>query len=145
MRLALDYLESVPEIPLPYFGTLNTFCNEDYDIGELARAMKPVEKVSGLSYYTLRRKFGTIMIDVNFDHEQVCEKVVVSTEEVPARLVEAYTKETIEWKCPESLLNGDSEPQVDEDILINEDDELAATEQRAADLVDADNDKYENN
>ena len=119
MRLALDYLEATPEIPMPYFGTLNAYCNKEQDIGELARAMKPVEKVSGLSYYTLRRQFGTIKIDVNFDHEQVCEKVVISTEEVPARLVEAYTREVVEWKCPESLLDDENPADtLDEDAPV---------------------------
>lgn len=123
MRLALDYLEAVPEIPLPYFGTLSSYCDETHDIGDMARLMKPFEKVNSTYYYALQRTFGSIKLEVNFAHEQVCEKVIVSTEEIPARLVEAYTKEVIEWKCPESLLNGDNENPadvLDEDMLADE-------------------------
>jgi hypothetical protein len=117
MRLALNYLEAVPEIPLPYFGTLAGFADDTDDIGTIARAMKPVEKDgSGTSYYTLRRKFGTITVEVNFAHEQVCEKVVLRTETVPARLVEAYEREIIEWQCPPSLLD-DEETETQDDVI----------------------------
>ena len=115
MRLVLDYLEAVPEIPLPYFGRLTSYCDETHDIGEIARLMKPIEKVNSTYYFSLRRTFGTIELDVGFPHEQVCEKVVVSTEEIPARLVEAYTQEVVEWKCPESLLDNEEKEAVDVD------------------------------
>ena len=115
MRLMLDYLEAVPEIPLPYFGTFTSYCDETHDIGEMARLMKPVEKVNSTYYFSLQRKFGTTTLDVSFEHEQVCEKIIVSTEVIPARLVEAYTKEVIEWKCPESLLDNEDAAELYDD------------------------------
>ncbi len=112
LRDMLDFLEASPIVPLPYFGTLNSYADTDDgdNISVIARAMKPVEKISDdVNYFTLRRQFGAIRLDVNFSHEQVCEKTVVRTEEVPAQLIQAYTKEIVEWKCPESLLADDDE------------------------------------
>lgn len=108
MRDTLDFLEENPVVPLPYFGGLDAYADTEDgdDISIIARAMKPVEKITDSpTYFRLQREFGPITLSVNFPHEQVCEKVVVRTELVPAQLIDAYEKEIVEWKCPESILN----------------------------------------
>ncbi len=110
MREVLTFLDDNPEIPLPYFGMINTFAFDDEDdVGTLARIMSPCEKNTGGGYFSLDRKFGSTTLSVNFDREEVCERIVVGTEQVLAHTVAAHTKEIVEWRCPDSILRQEEE------------------------------------
>lgn len=105
MRELLLFLESNPEIPMPYFGQMNAFgYKEDGDVDTLARVMAPCSKEINGGYFSLVRDFGSIELAVNFDREEVCERIVVGTEKVPAKVIEEYTKEIVEWRCPDGVL-----------------------------------------
>ena len=103
MKAVLDFLEANPAIPIPYFGVLNAF-GEAKDLDTIARALSPCNKSSDGGFYSLSRKFGDKVLSVNFAHEAVCEAIVVGTEEVPEQITRAYTKEIVEWKCPDGVL-----------------------------------------
>lgn len=112
MRSLLDFLEENPIIPLPYFGTLNAFADTgEVSVADIARAMKPCDKSVSGDFYALSRIFGdSITFDVNFERDEVCERIVVGTEDVPEKVTPAFTKEIVEWVCPDSVLNnGDSQ------------------------------------
>ena len=103
LRALADYLETRPDVPLPYFGFVNAFGDEE-ELPVVARAMGGFTKDHTGDYLTLVKSFGPVGLHVHFASEQVCERVVVGTEEVPEKVTPAHTKEIVEWKCPESLL-----------------------------------------
>ena len=105
VRAMLDFLEANPELELPWFGTFNSF-PEPEDIGKVAQMMAPLtKKTKGDAYYVLARKFGVISLEANFDHENVCERVVTGTKEIAEKITPAHTEDIVEWVCPDSLLN----------------------------------------
>lgn len=102
LRELADYLEERPDVPLPYFGMINAFAEADR-LPVVARAMGGFTKAHTGDFLSLTKQFTSgVMLAVHFNSEEVCERVVVGTEEVPA--VPAHTKEIVEWKCPESVL-----------------------------------------
>lgn len=112
IRELVDLLEAQPEIPMPVgFAWSNAYTFEDsLPAKEMARLMKPVNKRVTASFYQLEKKFtGGVTFKVNYDRENVCERVVTGTREVPAETihVKAHTEEIIEWICPDSLLGND--------------------------------------
>jgi hypothetical protein len=104
MRDLLDFLQEHEEIPLPYFGMVNSFVYDEIDVDTAARIMAPCDKDIGGSYFSLNRKFGSLEFSVNFAREEVCERIVVGTKEIPARTIEARTEEIVEWNCPDGVL-----------------------------------------
>ncbi len=104
MREMLRFLEDNPAIPIPYFGMINSFANEDADVDTLARAMAPCKKEVGKGYFSLTRDFGSVELSINFDREQVCERIVVGSKEVPEQTIKAHTEDLVEWKCPDGIL-----------------------------------------
>jgi len=112
MRELLTLLEAQPTIPLPSFYQINVFVWESDDdalpVKTVARAMKPVNKLSEGDYYILEREFtGGVKLHVNYSRKEVCARVVTGTEEIPARMVKAYTREIVEWVCPPSIMDDD--------------------------------------
>jgi len=110
MREALDFLEANPSMPMPYLGVMNVYVGEDIDVAPLARIMKPVDKDTSNSFFMLTKKFGVQNLVVNWSREAVCERVVVSTRLIPGEYVAAHTipartEETVEWVCPDSILD----------------------------------------
>ena len=110
MRSLLDFLEANPIIPIPNFSSVDAWVYDGGSIADFARAMKPVEKKAFGNLYILRRDFGnSVALEVNFPRNDVCERVVVDTEDVPEEVTPAHTREIVEWVCPESLLADDKE------------------------------------
>lgn len=101
MRDVLDFLESNPAIPLPYLNQCDAF-GEKEDLDEIARAMAPCKKTHDGSHFSLRRQFGAIRLGVHFD--DVCERIVTGSKEVPEKVIEAHTEDIVEWKCPDGVL-----------------------------------------
>jgi hypothetical protein len=105
LRALADYLEERPAVPTPNVGTIYAFPDPaEHPIAEVARAMGGFVKDHDGTYLNLVRDFGELRLEVAYRSEQVCERVVVGTEDVPEKTVPAHTKEIVEWKCPESLL-----------------------------------------
>jgi hypothetical protein len=104
VRDLLTFIEDNPEIPLPYFGQFNSFAYDEEEMDTLARAMAPCKKRFDDTYFALEREFGTVTLSVNFSRDEVCERIVVGTEDIPAHTIAAYTKEIVEWKCPDGVL-----------------------------------------
>lgn len=103
LRALADYLEERPDVPMPSFDIFNAFATPE-ELPLIARAMGGFTKDHDGDYLMLVKDFGGVQLHVNFNSEQVCERVVVGTEEVPEKVVPAHTKEIVEWKCPESVL-----------------------------------------
>lgn len=104
VRDLLTFVEDNPEIPMPYFGIFNSFADDASDLDSLARTMAPCEKGVVGTYFLLNRKFGSVTLSMNFSRDMVCERIVIGTEEVPVHTIPAYTKEIVEWKCPDGVL-----------------------------------------
>jgi hypothetical protein len=106
LRELADYLEARPVIPVPYLSSLFAFADpERHPISEVARAMGGFEKSHDGDYLNLVKGFtGGFSLEVAYKSEEVCERVVVGTEEVPEKVTPAHVREIVEWKCPESLL-----------------------------------------
>lgn len=106
MQELVYFLQANSNVPLPYFGSLNSFPNDDESVSEIARSMKPVDKDTSQSYFTLTKTFdGGVKLSVNWTRDAVCERIVIGTEEVPEYKVEAHTRDIVEWKCPEGILD----------------------------------------
>lgn len=106
LRELADYLEERPAVPTPSIGTIYAFPDPDtHPVAEVARAMGGFAKSHGGSFLNLVKDFGAFTLEVAYRSEGVCERVVVGTEDVPEKTVPAHTKEIVEWKCPESLLD----------------------------------------
>jgi len=105
MYRMIDFLKENPDIPAPFFGQMDAFSYDSDSLPEIARAMKPVTKEVSDTFYVLRRSFGNgVNLHVNFARDEVCERIVTGTEEVPEKVIEAYTKEIVEWVCPDTIL-----------------------------------------
>lgn len=106
MQELVYFLQANPEVPLPYFGSLNAFADDDKNVSEVARAMKPVDKDTSNSYFTLTKTFNdNVKLSVNWARDAVCERIVIGTEEVAEYKVEAHTRDIVEWVCPEGILD----------------------------------------
>ena len=105
MYRMIDFLKENPDIPAPFFGQMDAFSYDSDSLPEIARAMKPVTKSVSGNFYVLARSFGGgANLHVNFVRDEVCERIVTGTEKVPKKVIEAHTKEIIEWICPDTIL-----------------------------------------
>ena len=59
------------------------------------------------SYFYMRRSFGpSVCLWVAVDRELVCERTVTGTKWVePQPATPGYEEETVEWICPDSIMN----------------------------------------
>lgn len=102
LRELAECLERTPEIPVPYGTLLNCFVGSREHVAQIART-GPWQKRYVDTWFTLTRDFaGGVRLDVNVERVQVCERVVVGTETVPAQ--PAHEVEIVEWRCADSLL-----------------------------------------
>lgn len=89
-----------------------------HDLKELAKHVGACEKVSRDSYFSLIKTFGKVKVEFFTMRENVCERVKVREREIPEQvipaepakpeqIVPAHTEALYEWKCPESILQGE--------------------------------------
>lgn len=112
LRELADWLEEHPEQAdaVVLSLTVNVCVFDREGIVAAARAMGTAEKVYDVdSYFTVRRKFGSVWLDFFCNRDRVCRRVVVDTIAVPERVVPAHTEEVVEWVCDEPLLAGVAE------------------------------------
>lgn len=112
-RTMLAWLEEHVEVELPHPLTSDmgfqicTPTTKD-EMAALARQFGECEKEFVDNHFYLRKRFGSVSIFGFTARQQVCERVVVGTEEVPEETRPAYVREIVEWKCS-SLLGDDNE------------------------------------
>ena len=117
-----DLLEAQPALAeMVGFPTIYLFHYGD-DTREFARkalSMGDITKESGDTWFNVLREFGPVTLKLCARHEQVCEKVVIDSQEVeveeldPVLAKEALASvpmikttkvvERTEWKCPTLL------------------------------------------
>lgn len=107
LRALAEYLEARPDVPLPFLRMVNAY-GQPEDLAVIAKAMGGFQKDHYGDYLALVKTFGPVKLHVSFHSQDVCERVVVGVEEIPAK--PAHTREIVEWKCPESVLSLAEEP-----------------------------------
>lgn len=109
IRQILDFVEADPNVPMPYFGSVNAFVRDPDVLGDVARAMAPCDKDVCGNFYELTHRFGSTSFTANFARDEVCEAVVIGTEEIAEKVIEtvipAQTRDIVEWVCPDSILD----------------------------------------
>ena len=124
LRDLAGWLEKNPEL-IDLIGVERFYIfHSGSDVGEFARKalmLGPSQKTSIGDWYNVERSFGPMVkIQVTASHKDVCERVVVGTEEIEVeapdpKLAEAALRdvplvktvqviEKVEWKCPPSLM-----------------------------------------
>lgn len=102
LRDLAAFLEQHPSVPMPVGTSLNAFVYTREEMREIAR-VGTWEKAYYDEWMALRKMFGDdIQFDINIARGQVCERVVVGTQTVPAQ--PEKTVEIVEWRCADSLL-----------------------------------------
>lgn len=107
VRTLLDWLEAHPEVPLPYDfegGFMVASVNARDELAALAREFRECEKTFVDDSFYLRKRFGVASLYAFTARTEVCERVVVGTEEVPEQVIPARIREVVEWRCADSSL-----------------------------------------
>lgn len=105
-QLAALY-EQHPDLSIPAYPVFNVFVFSKEEFVAQARILKSGKKASTESFLVLRRKFGSITLDLNVLHEIGCERIVVGSRTIPAKpatllpATEERTEEIVEWRCPD--------------------------------------------
>jgi hypothetical protein len=119
LRELADWIEKNPESVLPSElvsgGSLKIFQVSGKDeMAAIARAFGTCEKEVDSDFFRLVKMFGPIRVEAIDYRENVCERIVTSSEtivemvpdpefEVP-KIEQSRVLETVEWRCPGSLL-----------------------------------------
>ena len=121
-RRLLNWLEQRPAVPLPFQldgerqWSIYVFGKESKTtMAMIARQGGKWEKRICGDDFLIIQDFGHgIQLAVNADQENICTRVLESSEVVPAHTIPAkaeqhideYVKEVFAWKCPDSILKG---------------------------------------
>lgn len=101
-RAILDWLETHPEIALPseveYGLSISAMDGKD-DALKLVRAFGTCDKRFAGDTLVISKKFGSTILKAILFRNQVCERVVISTEVVPEKIEPEHVREIVEWKC----------------------------------------------
>ena len=106
LRTLADFYETHPDLPVPSDVTIRVYClDTPEEVDRVARLLAPCEKqvnphdmgAGALLYLT--RRFNELTLSFIFLRKTVCVRRVVGTENVPAQVIPAYTRETVEWDC----------------------------------------------
>ena len=112
-RQIIEFFEAHPELKLPYQLQMTSawpiyFVSKD-GMKDFAKAFGSAEKVTTDDEIRLRKKIGCFALEAVAERRDVCELVVVGTEEVPEKVIPAasfperiepaYTRQITEWKC----------------------------------------------
>jgi len=109
VRTLIDWLEAHPEITIPYDfenGFMLSSVNTRDELIAVAREFKECEKVFSNDSFYLHKRFGQASLYAFTSRTEVCERVVVGSEEVAERVIPAHVRDVVEWRCAEPLLNG---------------------------------------
>lgn len=116
LRELADFYEAHPGLKPPgnmSQGVFTIFPSGKDEMAVHARELGTCEKqVTETMFYLIRKKpIGLFTLQAAEWRSTLCERVVVGTETVPEQVVEAkvipaYEREIVEWRCPESILDG---------------------------------------
>ncbi len=118
LRELADFLDSPRGLELPSLAVAATAWPYDYHprtydrvpggakatMRRAARALGKADKRHEGHFFSLLRKFGPVRLELTTSREQVCEKVIIGTKEVPEVTYPARTEDVVEWVCSDSLL-----------------------------------------
>jgi hypothetical protein len=108
LRDLADFLEQHEEVPPVYSMTLNAFTHTKEELQDVARKGAPWEKIYEAGYFSLRKRFGPVTLDINLNREKVCRRVVTGTRIVPAQPAEPeHEEDIVEWVCEDPILEGE--------------------------------------
>lgn len=125
LRGMIDWLEAHPDVPLPceidpaysYNRLLIVSVRGKSGLEVIARAFGDCRKDYSDEQMSLEKPFGCQKLKAVWSRAEVCERVVVRTEEVPeqtipeqvipARVEPAHVREVVEWRCPPILASDD--------------------------------------
>jgi hypothetical protein len=116
LRELADFIEARPDFGeyLPRFDAC-FFAHDREVFASLVRRLGGGEKGSTPTFFEVARRFGPHKLSVNAYHDQVCERVVVGTEEVEVPDPETpritVEREVVEWRCPDSILQSVEQEQ----------------------------------
>jgi hypothetical protein len=129
LRMLADLLEQHPELPLPYEGTASNrlwiFCETREDAAGYARVLpgrvgKHTDTNSPAYGFELHGQLGGLYVKVLARREQVCERVVVGTEEITRQVPDpavqvpmvevTETVEKVQWRCSPLLAGPTASP-----------------------------------
>lgn len=111
IRLIADFFEKHEDIELPHdadaFRYFSAHTKED--MGKLARALGKADKLIEDDFFLLRTMFGSLPFLAYARRDDVCERIVTGKKTIPEtvipeHVVPAHEVETVEWNCPDSLL-----------------------------------------
>jgi hypothetical protein len=118
LRELADFYERTPGMPLPSETSTSFYLwpNSSDSVGKLAKLLAPAKKEFSSSFFTLSRKFGSIKLEISWYKEDVCERVVTGQKQAVEKVPVAYedrivTRDIVEWRCPESILQDKSEKE----------------------------------
>lgn len=106
LRELAAFVESHPEIPLPWAGAHNAFVTNKSDLAVVAKACggKWVKNATEQFFFISKPFTGGHSYEVNVSRESVCRKVVTGTRIEPAQPEREV--EEFQWVCDEPLLAG---------------------------------------
>lgn len=110
LRRIADWIETHPEVPLPYTAALDICGLKGKEgMAAVAKAFGDCKKVHTESLFELVKDCGGIALCAVALRQNICERVVIRVETTPEHIlpactIPAHTREIVEWKCPESLL-----------------------------------------
>lgn len=117
VRGLVGWLEAHPDVPLPLdwsaYASICLYSLDNKDEAEmLAKQFGSCTKEWNDQFLHLKKRFGLITLDAVFSRANVCERVVVGTEElpetvIPERVEPARVVEKVEWRCSPILANGE--------------------------------------
>lgn len=112
LREMADWYEAHPGMPIPEaeFNCFNVRMDEETDkdaAQRIVRVAAPCKKSYDDTLFSIRKTFGSLTLRYIFMRNEVCERVVIATEEVPERVIPAepervepaHVKEIVEWRC----------------------------------------------
>lgn len=119
LRAVADFLEAHPTVGPVYTGCFVS-CVSGEKLKSIARELGSFEKRYGDDFRAVK-KFGDIEVLWIVSRDEICQRVVVGTKEVEARVIPAsqeqvipaHTEEIVQWVCSDAVLGDASVSMVE--------------------------------
>jgi hypothetical protein len=73
------------------------------DMRKAAKTLGKAEKNHTGNWFELKRRFGPVLLEINTNRQNICERKVVGTREIEEKVIPARTEEIVEWECYDLL------------------------------------------
>lgn len=113
LREAADFFENHPQLQVPMDRSFTVYGIKGADLATFAKAFGKCDKVTDeYSFQLVHTLPSGFNLNTYTSRENVCKRVLVNTEIIPAhiipaipeKMVEETTRNVYEWECPESIL-----------------------------------------